>query len=127
MILKGSMSFPSVTLDVNANEFVIQGSSIPEDAKEFYVPIINWIDKYFESPNKQTTFVFELIYFNTASSKMILDILLRIKEEIDKGVNVRVIWKYYEDDEDIMESGEDYEAIVKFPIKLECITRTSKD
>ena len=127
LIIKGSTDFPSVTLDVSAKEFVIQGSSFPEDAKEFYLPIINWIDNYFESPNPQTTLVFEMVYFNTASSKIILDILMKIKEEINKGTYVSVVWKYYEDDEDIMEAGEDYESIVGFPIKLDCIRRTSED
>lgn len=125
ILLEGSTDTPSVNLDKNSNQFIIKGSSMPEDVKEFYMPIMKWIDTYFESPNDVTPFIFEMVYFNTASSKMLLDMLYKLKDAIDDGHKVDVIWKYYEDDEEMMEAGEDFAEIVEMPIKLISIQQTS--
>lgn len=126
ILLEGSTDTPSVHLDKKSNQFVIKGSSMPEDVKEFYTPIMNWIDAYFESPNDVTPFVFEMVYFNTASSKMLLDMLYKLKDAIDDGYKVDIIWKYFEDDEEMMEAGEDFSEIVEMPIKLVSIKEDSE-
>ena len=67
----------------------------------FYTPIMKWLDKYFTAPNDTTSITFEMVYFNTASSKMLLDILYKIKDAIDEGHKIDVTWKYFEDDEEM--------------------------
>jgi hypothetical protein len=59
-----------------------------------------------------------LSYFNTASSKIILDILLKLEEIRNNGANVEIKWHYSSDDEDMMEAGEEYAEIVDIPIEL---------
>ena len=126
IFIEGSTDTPHINLNKDTNQFIIKGSSMPEDVKEFYTPIMNWFDAYFESPNKSTSFVFEMVYFNTASSKMILDILYKIKDGMDEGHKIDVTWKYFEDDEEMMEAGEDFAEIVEMPIELVCIYESSK-
>lgn len=125
IVLEGSTDTPDINLDKNSNQFVIKGSSMPEDVKEFYTPIMDWIDAYFESPNDVTSFIFEMVYFNTASSKMLLDILYKLKDAMDEGYKVNITWKYFEDDEEMMEAGQDFAEIVEMPISLVCIQETS--
>ena len=55
------------------NKFLFSGKSLPEDVKEFYDPILSWLKEYKNDPNEETTFVMRMEYFNTASSKMILE------------------------------------------------------
>jgi hypothetical protein len=60
----------------------------------------------------------QLEYFNTSSSKCILDVFKKL-EAINKGENdVLINWYYEEDDEDMLEAGEDYESIIRVPFKM---------
>jgi len=71
--LEGTEDTPKILLDKSNGIFEISERSLPEDSAEFYQPIIQWLDDYAADPNPSTEFVFKLEYFNTASSKLILD------------------------------------------------------
>lgn len=116
--IKGSHETPEVLLDKDAGKFSITGKSLPEDVKEFYNPIICWINEYAGSPNPETVLTIKMDYFNTASSKMILEIFEVIKEIQDAGHKVRIDWYYQEDDEDMQDAGEDYADIVEVPFNF---------
>lgn len=57
-------------------------------------------------------------YFNTASSKMILEIFESLQELFDKGNDVSIEWYYMADDEDMEDAGQDYSDLVKIPFKF---------
>ena len=114
-----SSETPRIILDKENNILEIAGNSIPEDAQAFYDPILEWIDDYLTSPNPKTNFVFKLEYFNTASSKSILELLKRLSSIHEtKQSEVLINWRYEEDDEDILEAGEDYKTMVDVPFKM---------
>ncbi len=115
--IKGTEDTPSVILDATENNMEISGRSLPEDVSSFYGPILNWLAEYSKSPNQKTIFNFRLVYFNTASSKLILDILMKLEELNKKGNNVVVRWYYPEDDEDMQEAGNEYADIVEVPFE----------
>lgn len=103
--LEATKETPQVTLDAVGNKFEITGRSFPLNAKGFYLPILDWLESYAESPNAKTEFIFKLEYFNTPSSKSISDILKKMKEIKDGGNAVTVYWYYEEDDIDILDLG----------------------
>ena len=110
---------PMVLLDAANLQFEFSGKSLPEDDTSFYGPILDWIDDYAdEMDGEEAVFKFNLIYFNTASSKMILDIFMAIEGMVEDGKNVSVEWIYDEDDEDMEEAGEEYADIVEVPFKM---------
>ena len=113
--LEGTEDTPKIILDKESALFEISGRSLPEDSSEFYQPILNWIKEYKASPLELTTFVFQLEYFNTSSSKLILDIMSAL-EDIE---GVKIVWYYYEDDEDMEEAGTEFSELVdlKFEFK----------
>ncbi len=111
--IKGTEDTPNVILDRESEIFEISGRSLPEDVNMFFEPIMDWIDEYAEDPLDKTTFDFKLEYFNTASSKIILDILLKFEEIVENGKSVLVKWHYHEDEEDMLEAGEEYADIVE--------------
>ncbi|MGM0375273.1 MAG: DUF1987 domain-containing protein [Bacteroidota bacterium] len=113
--IQGTDDTPSVVLDKDKGHFEISGRSLPEDVNMFYEPILEWIEKYAEDPNDRTEFNFKLEYFNTASSKVILDILLKFEEIAESGKDVVIKWHYHEDEEDMLEAGEEYADIVEVP------------
>lgn len=106
--LEGTEDTPKIVLNKQNELFEISGRSLPEDSAEFYSPILEWLDKYKENSNPSTKFHFKLEYFNTASSKLILDILSAL-EDIE---GTTIIWYYHEDDEDMEEAGEEFSDLV---------------
>ena len=115
--IKGTEDTPSVILDAAENNMEISGRSLPEDVSSFYGPILNWLTEYSKNPNQKTIFNFRLVYFNTASSKLILDVLMKLEELNKKGNSVVVRWYYPADDEDMQEAGNEYADIVEVPFE----------
>jgi hypothetical protein len=115
--IQGTEDTPKVTLDKENEVMEISGRSLPEDVSSFYGPILSWLDEYAQSPNKKTIFNFKLVYFNTASSKLLLDVLMKLEEIHEAGHDVLIRWHYPEDDEDMEEAGEEYSDIVDVPFE----------
>ena len=108
---------PLVELDQENNRFEISGKSLPEDVVDFYMPVLDWLNVYRANPNPKTEFSFKLIYFNTASSKLILDILMIFEEMVEDGHSVTVKWFSLQSDEDMQEAGKEYEEMVDVPFE----------
>ena len=113
--LEGTAKTPTVDFK-SAGELLIKGRSIPENSIEFYKPLIEWISNYSENPKENTLVNIQLEYFNTSSSKCILDVFKKLESISDSSVSVK--WYYEEDDEDMLEAGEDYEAIIDLSFEM---------
>ena len=113
--LDGTAKTPTVDFK-SSGELLIKGRSIPENSIEFYKPLIDWISVYSETPVESTDVNIQLEYFNTSSSKCILDVFKKLESLSDTEVKVK--WYYEEDDEDMKEAGENYQRIVSVPIEL---------
>ncbi len=115
--IQGTEDTPKVILDKDTDLMEISGRSLPEDVASFYEPVLTWLDEYAQNPNPKTIFNFKLIYFNTASSKLLLDILMKLEEIHEAGHDVLIRWHFPEDDEDMEEAGEEYADIVDVPFE----------
>ena len=114
--IDGNTSRPTVIFNATTGQFRIAGRSILENSIRFYEPIIKWIDNYLHNPAENTEFHMELEYFNTSTSKYLLQIMQQLETLFDKGVNVTIVWYY--SDEDMQEFGSDYQQIVKVPFEF---------
>lgn len=117
LFIKGTDDTPEVILNPENDEFEIKGMSMPEDVSGFYDPIIDWLEEYAENAKDKTVFSFKLSYFNTASSKAIMDIMMALKDIEDEGKEILINWYYPEEDDDMEEAGEEYEDITEAPFK----------
>lgn len=113
--IQGTPKTPTVNFISSEGLLEIKGRSIPENSIEFYKPLIDWIESYAQQPNDSSNVNIQLEYFNTSSSKCILDLFKKL-EAINKSITIN--WYYEEDDEDMLEAGEDYEAIINIPFKM---------
>jgi|ERR1041385_8334768 hypothetical protein len=115
---------PLLKFDAATGTFEMSGKSIPENTAGFYKPLIDWLDRYSENPAATTTLSIQLDYFNTSSSKSIMEILKRL-ERLEKSGKSKVMvnWLYDENDEDIQETGEDYKSLVPVSFQLVPIKR----
>ncbi|MDX2061936.1 MAG: DUF1987 domain-containing protein [Bacteroidia bacterium] len=118
LIIEPTAKTPKVILNADINVFEITGRSIPEDSIGFYRKILDWVDEYGQSPNPRTNFKFELEYFNTSSSKCLLDLFRKLEKLYKSGHDVEITWCYDADDEDMEETGEDYKALLDAPFNL---------
>ena len=108
---------PQVILDPAGNLFEISGKSLPEDAADFYQPILDWLNAYRAEPLTKTKVNLKLIYFNTASSKLIMDIMLFFEEMVEEGHNVVIYWHSHKSDEDMQEAGKEFEEMIAVPFE----------
>lgn len=117
--LEGTLDSPEVLLDKEGGLIKFSGRSLPEDAKSFYKPIMDWIEKYASSNLLNTRIVFQFEYINSSSSKMILELLDLIKQVFanDKEELLYIEWRYLDDDDDMLEAGEDFEERVGISFK----------
>ncbi|MBR4266731.1 MAG: DUF1987 domain-containing protein [Bacteroidales bacterium] len=115
---------PKVVLDADKGIFELAQMSLPEDAVDFYAPIIQWFTEYAENPNPKTVFDMKLEYFNTASSKQIIQILLLLQNFKDKS-DITVNWYYKEIDEDMQAIGDEYSQIINLPFNLIPVAKKS--
>ncbi len=116
--IEGSPKTPTVEFDKDGGVLAIKGRSIPENSIDFYKPLIDWIDAYALQPKEETVIHMQLEYFNTSSSKCILDVFKKLENIKKAGKAVRVKWHYEEDDEDMLEAGEDYDAIIDLDFEM---------
>ena len=116
--ITGTPKTPTVSFDRDSGKVEIKGRSIPENSIEFYKPLVDWLEAYLSNPAELTEVNIQLEYFNTSSSKCILDVFKKLEAIYKSGNEVVIKWYYEEDDEDMLEAGEDYQSIIKIPFKM---------
>jgi len=116
--LEATDDCPNVILDKDKNTFKLSGKSLPENVSAFYDPIIEWLTDYAKEPLKKTSFDIILEYFNTASSKLILDIFMLLENIQENGSEVEINWHYASYDEDMKEAGIEYSEMVELKFNL---------
>lgn len=112
-------------LDPENKAFEFSGESRPENVRKFYLPVLEWLESYTEALEKlqedqrnfelQCQFNFE--YFNSTSAKYILDIFKSLNAINALGVGLDIKWLYEEDDEDMLEVGQEMSRMSKLPFE----------
>jgi len=116
--IEGTPTTPAIKFDPKVGKLEITGRSVPEGTLEFYRPLLETLDEYINKPVSPTQVDVYLDYFNTTSSKCILDMFRRMKDVQNKGNEVVVNWYYEKDDEDMRKVGLDYQHIVNLPFNM---------
>ena len=111
---------PEIDFNPGSKEMKISGRSLPEDVTTFYAPVLSWLDELEETPSGEFKFIVNLEYFNTASSKLILDILMRLEDihTDDSSNTIEIIWNYDKRDTDMEEAAEEYSELVEVPFSI---------
>jgi len=109
--------FPRVSFNSITGVCEISGESFMEETYKFYSPLMEWLEKYL-SEKKPVTLNVKLTYFNTSSSRSILDLLDILREYMDSGGKVKVNWYYDLEDPDMEDEVEDFKAESGLEINL---------
>lgn len=120
--IEGSLKTFAVECNASTGRLVISGRSIPENSFDFFDPIFAWLNQYVNEPQPLTELNLYIEYFNTASSKCLLDIF-RLLEGLGSNdqYKVAINWYYEEEDEDMEYAGEDFKAVVNIPFTIQAV------
>jgi hypothetical protein len=113
LILNATNSTPQIRLDSNNGLLQFKGRSTPEHPAEYYATVNDWIEKYLHQPNKSTTIELYFEYFNTSSSKCLLELLRKLAVLAQAGKDIRFVWFHEVGDDDMRETGKDFQEILK--------------
>ena len=115
ILLEMTAKTPEVKFSKNPISMSLKGRSIPENSIDFYKPLLEWVESNVGESESSVAISVKLEYFNTSSSKCLMDLFKRIEKVAPQA---SVDWYYEEEDEDMLEAGEDYDAIIDIPVRL---------
>lgn len=99
----------SLEIDFNCDTgvFYMSGNSYPENATSFFVPVFEWIEKYIIEKAEKIELYCKIDYFNTSTSKCLLELADILEGYSKAGGEVKVKWYYKKGDIDTQEAGEE--------------------
>jgi len=110
LFINRTKTTPEINFDCSHHVLNITGKSYPENISEFYGPIFAWLEEYLSLvDSKSITINIHLTYFNSTSSKVLLDLFDLLDEAVDDGKHISINWIYDEDDPDALEFGEEFQ------------------
>lgn len=121
LAIEETSSTPSINFNPKTNVLEMKGESYPEDTSSFYHPVFEWLDDYLDEVKDsiEVKVNFELIYFNSSSSKVLMDFFDKLEEAVEDGKNIKVFWYYEEENEMALEYGEEFEEdLESLPFEL---------
>lgn len=118
LIIDSTEDTPEVVFDSTIGKLALSGTSIPENARKFYDPLISWLDEYSKNPSGNTVISFKFKYFNTASTKYLFDIMVLTKNIMKEGHTLVYNWYFAEDDDDMYEAGIGFSKMLRYPFNF---------
>lgn len=125
LIINATRNTPLVWIEPATRTAAIIGDSLPEDALEFYGPIMRWLDQHPPCRTGPMHWHFRLHYFNTSSMKGVYELLRNIKERMTAQPGHTIVWDVEEGDEFMQESGEHFMALLGIEMELTLVTEES--
>lgn len=108
LTLPATQFTPLVDFDYASRALILQGESYPENAAEFYRPIVTALREYTSSaqPGK-TTVTLQFAYVNSSSTRSLQQLLALLDSAARDGANIEVRWLVEVDDDAMSELGVD--------------------
>ncbi len=110
LVIKQTGSTLGVDFDPHNAVLAMRGESYPENALKFFTPVLEWLDAYFSQlrAGADVRVDFDIVYFNSSSSKVLMNVFDALDEAAVKGINVDILWRYHEENEIAQECGEEF-------------------
>ena len=104
LLIEATKKTPEVVFNTNG-QMSLRGRSLPENADQFFTPLINWVESL---DAKDVKLDISLDYFNSSSSRKLMDLFkyLDANHSIDR---IQIKWYYEEGDEDSLETAQIFE------------------
>ena len=108
LFISASPTSPEIDFRFDQDTLSIRGESYPENAAAFYGPVFERVNQYLAGCQRtEITVNVSLAYFNSSSTKMLFILFGALNDAAIAGNLVRLNWYHDEDDETILEFGEE--------------------
>jgi hypothetical protein len=112
-IIEASDRTPKICIDTTNSKISFTGVMIPENPIEHFAELNKELADLCKNMS-DLTLEFDLEYFNTGSAKYLYEMIKKLAALI----NLSIVWIYEDDDEDIYETGKEYEKLTGLPFEF---------
>lgn len=116
--LEATYNSPRIDFDPDSGNMEMAGRSIPEHANLFYQGLIEWAKRYAETNPPKTKVQVKIDYLNSSSHKFLMELFEKLEPIHIGGNDIIVDWYYEQDDEEMRETGEEYNETVNVPFNI---------
>lgn len=120
-------STPAVAWNPDSGELKISGESYPENAMQFYQPILAAVADHLRQPKASLYLFFNVRYLNTSSVKAVMDLLDLAEEAHQQGAEVRVVWRHDPDDDRAQEVAEEFCEDLSLPFVIQAVAEGEEE
>ena len=107
--IEKTTSLPYLLIDEEKGYMRLEGRSFHESVTAFFKEIFDWLDVYLASDFGTFTFDFEMNYFNSSTSKLLYNMLMKMDRHVTDDKEIIVNWITTEDNDIIIECGEEFQ------------------
>lgn len=115
---KAEFDTPEIRFDESSGILSFTGRSLPENTLKFYNPIFDWIEKKENVVPRLKEIHFLFKYFNSATSKILLELLKRVVLYKNAGHQITIKWYYAAVDEEMKDEGIYFSKMVELPFEF---------
>ncbi|TDR12990.1 biofilm regulation phosphoprotein SiaC [Marinomonas communis] len=113
-----TQSTPLIETDSARGVIYMEGDSYPENSFEFYSELVAWVTRYLKDNERPLVVELALLYLNTSSIKVMMDIFDELEEAHQQGREVKVNWRYDADNERVAELAEEFKEDCSFSFNI---------
>ena len=117
--IEGTTETLGIDLCASTGYMSFSGVSICSNAQAVYKGCLDWLREDAHAPAQQAHVLFTLKYYNTSTSKVILEILQILESILRAGGEVLVEWKFRTEDMDMEDAGAEFSENTMIPFRLE--------
>ncbi len=109
---------PEVNFSLVSGKSSILGRSLPENAYDFYRPIISWLNANVHLIKHKNELELSFDYFNSSSSRYLFE-MLNILERSPNRQLITVKWKVEKGDELMFEKAQELSSLLDLNFQIE--------
>lgn len=118
LIIKSVPNSPDVEFNPENGCLEISGISMPENARMFFLQLMEWIENYVKTGPTSTTMNVKISYLNSGSHSYISDLFKKLEPLHQNGKQVTVNWYFETDDREIEEIGKACRETTSIPFQM---------
>lgn len=115
LTIQATTETPQIEFDGAKGIFSISGKSYPENVNDFYKPVLEYIENYIKEPCDKTTIEYSWLYYNTATTKIMMKMIMLLKNASTK---LEINWYYKKDFELIKEKGQEINDVLDISLSI---------
>lgn len=116
--IPGTQSSPAIRADWAAGILALEGDSYPENTFELFGPVIAWVERFLSEGEGTLRLELRLVYLNTSSVKVMMDIFDLMETAAAEGRSVSVNWHYDSRNERVGELAGEFREDCTFPFEI---------